>query len=82
MHDELEDKVYTLFDHKKGKILRQINMLDGTLGAPALIDCNLVEKVKVNGGVVFYLESGSDLAGYNRVLRTIDLQCVNDRMSE
>lgn len=71
--DELAGNVYTLFDHPKGKVIREVYMEDGTLGSPVLIDCAMVESIKVNNGKMYYLESGRGAEAYNRVLRKVKL---------
>jgi CarboxypepD_reg-like domain len=71
--DEFKQNVYTLFDHPKGKVLRQVHIEDGTLGSPVLIECAMVEQIKVHNGNLYYLESGRATTGYNRVLRKVSL---------
>ncbi len=71
LHDEFTGKVYTLFDHPKGKVLRLLDLENGTLGSPVLIDCVYIEKMKVRDGVLFYLESGASLSAANRILHKV-----------
>jgi hypothetical protein len=71
--DELKQNVYTLFDHPKGKVLRQLHIQDGTLGSPIFMECAMVEQIKVNNGNLYYLESGREVAAHNRVLKKVSL---------
>jgi hypothetical protein len=71
--DEYLGNAYTLFDHPKGKVIRQVKLVDGTLSGPVLIDCAMVESIKVNNGKMYYLESGRGSEAYNRVLRKVKL---------
>jgi len=71
LHDAFTGKVYTLFDHPKGKVVRSVDVENGTLGSPVLIDCVFIEKMKIRDGVLYYLESGASLEAANRVLHKV-----------
>ncbi len=71
--DAITGNVYTAFNHPEGKLIRQINTTNGTLGPPVLIKCVYVENMKVNNGHLYYLESGPTTSDYNRVLRKVRL---------
>jgi len=73
LFDRFTGKVYTLFDHPKGKVIRSIDMENGTLGVPVLIDCVYIEQMKIRDGILYYLESGSTIAEANRVLHKVRL---------
>ncbi len=73
MLDEFTGKVYTTFDHPKGKLIREVDTENGMLGVPALIDCVYIEKMKIREGVLYYLESGAAVSEANRVLHKVRL---------
>ena len=73
LQDEKTGRVYTVFDHSDGKTIRQIKLYDGSLGPPVLIGCNLVEKMKIYDGWVYFLESGATTTAYNRLLKKAKL---------
>ena len=73
LHDAFTGKVYTLFDHAKGKVVREVDVENGTLGGAVLIDCTFIEKMKVRDGVLYYLESGASLSAANRILHKVKI---------
>jgi len=73
LYDKFTENVYTIFDHPKGKVIRELDTENGTLGSPVLIDCAFIEKIKVRDGVLFYLESGASLEAANRILHKVKI---------
>ncbi len=73
MLDEFTGKVYTTFDHPKGKLIREVDTENGMLGVPTLIDCVYIDKMKIRKGVLYYLESGASVSAANRVLHKVRL---------
>lgn len=73
LFDEFRKVAYAIFNHPKGKELRSINMTDGSLGAPILIECIYIEKMIAHNGHIFYLESGLKESERNRVLHKVKL---------
>ncbi|MFK7809455.1 MAG: carboxypeptidase-like regulatory domain-containing protein [Saprospiraceae bacterium] len=71
--DKMLNEAYTIFNHPKGKVVRKINLEDGSLGRPILIECAMVEQIKVNNGNLFFLESGTGVGAFNRVLKKVKL---------
>ncbi len=73
LFDKKNNKVYTAFNTKKGKTIHRINLNDGTTQPVLFLDCNFVEKMDIEDGYLFYLESGRENANRNRILQKVKL---------
>ncbi len=73
LQDEEKNKVYTVYDKRKGKMIYEINLKNGTAIPTLFVETSLVEKMIVHRGHLFYLESGATIAEKNRVLHRVKL---------
>lgn len=71
--DKKNNKVYTAFNNKKGKVIHQIDLTKGTTTPVLFIECTFIEKMVIDNEHLFYLESGSIGAERNRVLHRVKL---------
>ncbi|MEM6967550.1 MAG: carboxypeptidase-like regulatory domain-containing protein [Bacteroidota bacterium] len=69
--DKKEESVYTVYDSRKGKSVHEINLEDGSTENILYFKCRLVEKMEIQNGYLFYLESSR--TGRNRVLHRVRL---------
>lgn len=72
-YDRVGDKVYALFNSRKGRALREISLEDGTVGYPIDIDKPFIEKMDVHDGYVYFTQSGVTPSQRNRVLQKLKL---------
>ncbi|MFK8006560.1 MAG: carboxypeptidase-like regulatory domain-containing protein [Saprospiraceae bacterium] len=72
--DKKNNKVYTAFNTKKGKTIHRINLTNGTTQPVLFLECYFVEKMEIENGHLFYLESGEDNKGRNRILQRVKLE--------
>ncbi|MFK7771357.1 MAG: carboxypeptidase-like regulatory domain-containing protein [Saprospiraceae bacterium] len=73
LFDEKNNKVYTAFNTKKGKTIHRINLEKGTTRPVLFLECTFVEKMEIEDGFLFYLESGRVSAERNRILQRVRL---------
>ncbi len=74
LFDKKNNKVYTAYNTKKGKTIHLINLIDGTTQSALFLDCSFVEKMLIEDGYLFYLESGKISAERNRILQRVKLE--------
>lgn len=74
LFDKKNNKVYTAFNTKKGKTIHRINLTDGTTQPALFLECTFVEKMLIEDGHLFYLESGKISAERNRILQRVKLE--------
>lgn len=74
LFDKKNNKVYTAYNTKKGKTIHLINLIDGTTQPALFLDCTFVEKMLIEDGYLFYLESGKISAERNRILQRVKLE--------
>ena len=65
--------MYTVFNTKKGKTIHRINLIDGTTQPALFLEGTFVEKMLIEDGFLFYLESGRINAERNRILQRVKL---------
>lgn len=73
LFDKKNNKVYTVFNTKKGKAIHRINLTKGTTQPVLFLECTFVEKMKIEDGYLFYLESGRINSERNRILQKVKL---------
>ena len=73
LFDKKNNKVYTAFNTKKGKTIHRINLTKGTTAPVLLLESTFVEKMVIEDGFLFYLESGRINAERNRILQRVKL---------
>ncbi len=73
LFDKKNNKVYTAFNTKTGKTIHRINLIKGTTQPVLFLDCTFVEKMEIEDGYLFYLESGRENADRNRILQKVKL---------
>lgn len=73
LQDEENNKVYTVYDKRKGKMIYEINMKNGTAVPTLFVETSLVEKMIIHKGHLFFLESGATIAEKNRILHRVKL---------
>ena len=71
LFDSKKNKIYTAFNTKKGKTIHHINLTKGTTEPVLFLECTFVEKMDIEDGYLFYLESGRDSAERNRILQKV-----------
>jgi hypothetical protein len=71
--DKKSNQVYTAFNTKKGKTIHQINLKKGTTRPVLFLDCTFVEKMIIEDGYLFYLESGRVQSERSRILQRVKL---------
>ncbi len=73
LFDKKNNKMYTAFNTKKGKTIHHINLANGTTEPVLFLECTFVEKMEIEDGYLFYLESGRVSADRNRILQKVKL---------
>ncbi len=73
LEDVENNKVYTVYDKRKGKMIYEINLVDGTVFPVLFFESSLIEKMLIHRGHLFYLESGATNDEKNRVLHRVEL---------
>ncbi len=58
--DEITGKFYAVFDTQRGKQLNEINLNDGSLGEPVLLNSPGIRHMGVLNGMLFFLEENKD----------------------
>lgn len=71
--DKKNIKVYTAFNTKKGKTIHRIDLAKGTTEPVLFLECTFVEKMVIEDGYLFYLESGRMNSERNRILQKVKL---------
>ena len=74
LFDKKNNKVYTAFNTKKGKTIYRINLIDGTTVPVLFLEYTFVEKMLLEDGYLYYLESGKISTERNRILQRIKLE--------
>ncbi|MFK8006561.1 MAG: carboxypeptidase-like regulatory domain-containing protein [Saprospiraceae bacterium] len=74
LFDKKNNKVYTAFNTTKGKTIHRINLINGTTQLALHLECNFVEKMLIEDGYLFYLESGKISSERNRILQRVKLE--------
>ncbi|MFK8006591.1 MAG: carboxypeptidase-like regulatory domain-containing protein [Saprospiraceae bacterium] len=73
LKDEEYNKVYTVYDKRKGKMIYEINLINGKVIPALYFESSLIEKMVIHRGHLFYLESGPTISEKNRVLHRVEL---------
>lgn len=73
LFDKKNNKVYTVYNTKKGKSIYEINLEDGTVAPTVFFKAKFIEKMEVYDGHLFYLESGILSKDRNRILHRVKL---------
>ena len=58
LFDKKNNKVYTVFENRKGKAIHEIKLVDGTTQSVLYLECEFIEKMEIYDGILFYTESG------------------------
>ncbi|MFK7770879.1 MAG: carboxypeptidase-like regulatory domain-containing protein [Saprospiraceae bacterium] len=73
LEDEENNKVYTVYDKRKGKMIYEIDLKNGKAIPVLSFESSLIEKMLIHRGHLFYLQSGSTNDEKNRVLHRVKL---------
>lgn len=73
LKDKENNKVYTVYDKRKGKMIYEIDLKNGKVIPALYFESSLIEKMLIHQGYLFYLESGATIAEKNRVLHRVEL---------
>lgn len=74
LFDKKNNKVYTAFNTKEGKTIHRIDLTKGTTQPVLFLESNFVEKMEIEDGFLFYLESGKTYSEKNRILQRVKLE--------